>query len=104
MRSDVVMEKLVSCEYWRFFYLQASHRFFSVSNFSIESFHFIVVHVTAKFDCIDMLCSRIFLCPKLSPNHKRRIKTISDQFRNTHARYLITRESRIEARAEFAVD
>ena len=24
--------------------------------------------------------------PKLSPNHKRRIKTILDQFRNTHAR------------------
>jgi hypothetical protein len=25
--------------------------------------------------------------PKLSPNHKRRIETILDQFRNTHARY-----------------
>jgi len=25
--------------------------------------------------------------PKLSPNHKRRIKTILDQFRNRHARY-----------------
>ena len=24
--------------------------------------------------------------PKLSPNHKRRIKTILDQFRNKHAR------------------
>ena len=26
--------------------------------------------------------------PKLSPNHKRRIKTISDQFRNKHARMI----------------
>jgi len=29
--------------------------------------------------------------PKLSPNHKRPIKTISDQFRNKHARLMTAR-------------
>jgi hypothetical protein len=35
--------------------------------------------------------------PKLSPNHKRRITTISDQFRNKHARKEVGKTYRIKA-------
>lgn len=64
MWSYVVVEDLVATENWCVILLESSHGFFSVSDFSIEPFHLVVVSVASYGYMANMLGSRIGKCPK----------------------------------------
>ena len=45
MGSNVVMEYLITREYWCIFGFESTHSFLSVSDFTVEAFHLIVAHI-----------------------------------------------------------
>jgi len=48
MSPNVVMKNLITCQYRSLIFLESSHGFFSVSDFSVEPFHLVFVHVASE--------------------------------------------------------
>lgn len=55
MGSNVVVENLITCKNWCFFGFESSRGFFSVSDFSVEPFHLVVVSATSYGYVANML-------------------------------------------------
>jgi len=61
MWSDVVVVDLVARNDRGFGFLQATHDFLSISDFSVESLHLVIIHVTLDSDTPNVLSASLLL-------------------------------------------